>query len=61
MEDALTVLLGYSRALVLDSQEHVVVAVADGDVDSRAGAAVTDGVFGQVKHQPIEERIVPDY
>jgi len=36
------------------------VAVADGDVDSRAGAAVTDGVFDQIKHQPIEERITSD-
>ena len=36
------------------------VAVADGDVDSRAGAAVTDGVFDQIEHQPIEERITSD-
>ena len=57
----LTVLLGYSRALIFDSREHVTVVVADGDVDSGAGAAVTDGIFDQVKHQPIEERVAPDY
>ena len=37
------------------------VVVADGDVDSRAGAAVTDGIFDQVKHQPIEKRVASDY
>ena len=25
------------------------------------GAAVTDGIFDQVKHQPIEERVASDY
>ena len=47
--------------LIFDSQEHVTVVVADGDVDSGAGAAVTDGIFDQVKHQPIEERVASDY
>ena len=61
LEDALAILLGYSRALILNSQEHVAVVVADGDVDSRARAAVTDGIFDQVKHQPIEESVASDY
>lgn len=49
------------QRLIFDSQEHVTVVVADGDVDSGAGAAVTDGIFDQVKHQPIEERVASDY
>ena len=54
------VLLGYSRTLVHDPQEHVAIGIADRDVDSRAGATVADGVFDQIKHQPIEERITSD-
>ena len=60
LKDALSVLFGYSRTLILDSQEHAIVVFTNRDIDLRVGMTITDGVFNEVKHQPVEQGVVAD-